>query len=221
MLTGAVRPGDAVLAIDGRGVGVGERLTVGVGVPRTLDQLGGAIRCGCEVVNLDMCQLRHCAPKYTVLRCISPGSGRGGPGSDEHGAVPDTPRIGREQLADVARFRLALRHFEHRTAQAVKRCGLTPQRYLLLLVVETTRERGGATVSSIARDLEMPQTTVTDLVARAVDIGLLDRTAGADGRVSHIRVTAEGRRRLLDAVDALRAERSQLRQTLVELTNLI
>ncbi len=148
-------------------------------------------------------------------------SGRGGPGSDEHGAVPDTPRIGREQLADVARFRLALRHFEHRTAQAVKRCGLTPQRYLLLLVVETTRERGGATVSSIARDLEMPQTTVTDLVARAVDIGLLDRTAGADGRVSHIRATAEGRRRLLDAVDALRAERSQLRQTLVELTNLI
>ena len=140
---------------------------------------------------------------------------------DEDRAVPDTPRIGREQLADVARFRLALRHLEHRTAHAVKRCGLTPQRYLLLLVVETTRQRGGATVSSIARDLEMPQTTVTDLVARAVDTRLLDRTAGADGRVSHIGVTAEGRRRLLAAVCTLRAERSQLRQTLVELTNLI
>ena len=106
-------------------------------------------------------------------------SGRGAPGRDEHGAVPDTPRIGREQLADVARFRLALRHFEHRTAQAVKRCGLTPQRYLLLLVVETTRERGGATVSSLARDLEMPQTTVTDLVAPAVRSSSQMSTAGS------------------------------------------
>ena len=147
--------------------------------------------------------------------------GRGRQSGDELGAVPDSPRIARAQLADVARFRLALRHFERRTAQAVKQCGLTPQRYLLLLVVATTGERGGATVSSLSRDLEMPQTTVTELVARAVDTGLLDRTGGADGRVSHIGVTAEGRRRLLAAVDALRAERSQLRQTLVELTNLI
>jgi DNA-binding MarR family transcriptional regulator len=126
-----------------------------------------------------------------------------------------------DEYVRVAEFRAALRRFLRRTERIARDSGLTPQRYLLLLVVETTRERGGATVSSIARDLEMPQTTVTDLVARAVDIGLLDRTAGADGRVSHIRATAEGRRRLLDAVDALRAERSQLRQTLVELTNLI
>lgn len=135
--------------------------------------------------------------------------------------MPDTPRIGPEQLAEVARFRIALRHFEHRTAQAVKRCGLTPQRYLLLLVVATTRERGGATVSSLARDLEMPQTTVTDLVARAVDTGLLDRRPGRDGRVTHLGVTAEGRRRLLASVDALRSEREQLQRTLVELTHLI
>lgn len=149
-------------------------------------------------------------------------TGRGKPAGGEDRPVSDEqPRIGSDELVDVARFRIALRHFEHRTAQAVKRCGLTPQRYLLLLVVATTGDAGGATVTTVSRDLEMPQTTVTDLVARAVDIGLLDRSQGVDGRVSHLSVTAEGRRRLLAAVDALRAERSQLRQTLVELTTLI
>jgi DNA-binding MarR family transcriptional regulator len=130
-------------------------------------------------------------------------------------------RITRQELEDVARFRIALRHFERRTAQAVKRCGLTPQRYLLLLVVATTDDPGGATVTTLVRDLEMPQTTVTDLVARASDIGLLERSAGRDGRVTHLAVTAEGMGRLADAVDALRAERSQLRRTLVELSNLL
>ena len=67
----------------------------------------------------------------------------------------------------------------------------------------------------------MPQTTVTDLVARAVDIGLLDRTVGPRRPGQPPRRDGGGTGRLLDAVDALRAERSQLRRTLVELTNLI
>jgi DNA-binding MarR family transcriptional regulator len=141
---------------------------------------------------------------------------------DEHRRVPDRyPEITANELADVARFRIALRHFEHRTAQAVKRCGLTPQRYLVLLVVATTEDAGGATVTTLSRDLEMPQTTVTDLVARAVVSGLLERRQGTDGRVSHLEVTLEGQERLLAAVAALGAERAQLRQTLVELTSLI
>ncbi len=101
-------------------------------------------------------------------------------------------------------------------------CGLTPQRYLLLLTIEAQSIEGEATVSSLADDLEMPQSTVSDLVARAHGAGLLvRRRSDGDARVSHLSLTAEGHHRLYTAVDALRAERGVLRATLVGLSQLI
>ncbi len=127
-----------------------------------------------------------------------------------------------DELRQVARFRVALCHFERRTSSVLAECRLTPQRYLLLLVVEAQSMDGEATVSRLAHDLEMPQSTVTDLVARATGAGLLERRrAERDARVSHLTLTTEGHRRLQAAVDALRTERSTLRSTLVDLSRLI
>src|SRR3954447_24608740 len=127
--------------------------------------------------------------------------------------------LDRRELADVARFRLALRRFEVRTSTAVKRCGLTPQRYLLLLAVENGNQHGEeVTVSSLSRELEMPQTTVSDLVARGIAIGLLERTAARGGRSSNLALSAEGRRLLTEAVGELRADRSELRRVLGDLS---
>lgn len=124
------------------------------------------------------------------------------------------------ELGEVAEFRLALRRFERQTERVVRRCGLTQQRYLLLLVVETAS--GEATVSTISRDMQMPQSTTTDLVARAVQAGLIDRHVNAvDGRIGLLSATKEGRRRLSCALNGLGAERLQLRATLLELSRLI
>jgi hypothetical protein len=40
------------------------------------------------------------------------------------------------QVMTVARFRAALRQFDADTALSVRRCRLTPQRYLLLLMIK-------------------------------------------------------------------------------------
>jgi DNA-binding MarR family transcriptional regulator len=136
-------------------------------------------------------------------------------------AAPEDLLEDGEALA-VARFRLALRRFERRTDWLVRQCGLTPQRYLLLLAVRAAQATTGhATVSAIVRDLGMPQTTVTDLVARAVDAGLLDRrTATNDARVGQITLTVEGEHRLACSIRRLGSERADLRRALIEASRL-
>ena len=126
-----------------------------------------------------------------------------------------------EALA-VARFRFALRRFERHTDALVRECGLTPQRYLLLLAVYSAQATAGhATVSSIADDLEMPQTTVTDLVARAVTVRLLDRRPAAeDGRSAELTLSREGERRLHRAIATLNRDRAELRRSLIEASRL-
>jgi DNA-binding MarR family transcriptional regulator len=127
-------------------------------------------------------------------------------------------RLEEHEVLAIARFRFALRRFEQTTDAIIRKCGLTPQRYLLLLAVCSGSADGGtATVSGIGRDLQMPQTTVTDLVARAVDVGLLEKAAVADdGRIARISLTAEGHARLTRTVRRLQRERTDLRQALIE-----
>jgi DNA-binding MarR family transcriptional regulator len=131
--------------------------------------------------------------------------------------VHDHPLEADEVLA-IAHFRFALRRFEQTTDAIIRKCGLTPQRYLLLLAVCSGSADGGtATVSGIGRDLQMPQTTVTDLVARAVDVGLLEKAAVADdGRIARITLTDEAHARLTRTVRRLQRERTDLRRALIE-----
>ena len=76
---------------------------------------------------------------------------------------------------------------------------------------------GYATVSTIARELLMPQTTVTDLVARAADVGLIAKDGhNTDARVVRITITGEGDRRLACAIRRLAGDRANLRQALLE-----
>ncbi len=131
----------------------------------------------------------------------------------------DTPRpVGESEILAVAAFRLTLRRFEQQTDTLVRACGLTPQRYLLLLAVRAAQAADGfATGSQIAADLGMPQTTVADLIARAVKVGLLTRsTDEADGRVVRITTTPEGDERLGCAIRRLAGEREALEVALAE-----
>jgi DNA-binding MarR family transcriptional regulator len=114
----------------------------------------------------------------------------------------------------VAGFRAALRQFLRRTERIARQSGLTPQRYLLLLMVKGAP--GGAersTVTELSDRLQLAQSTVTELVSRAEEAGLIAREQSPhDARVAHLRLTPEGERRLALAFTALATERIHLRE---------
>jgi len=124
--------------------------------------------------------------------------------------APQDPTLADYQRA--AALRAAVRAFLQRGEQAARRAGLTPQRQLLLLMIKGAPDgRETATVTELAERLRLAQSTVTELVARAEAVGLLERGGSErDGRVVHLRLTAEGERRLAATVAELRADREAL-----------
>src|SRR4051794_20999473 len=103
-----------------------------------------------------------------------------------------------EAASNVAEFRAALRRFLRTTERNARAAGLTPQRYLLLLMIKGARDGSErSTVTELAERLQLAQSTVTELVRRAEETGLIERErSAADGRVAFLRLTAEGERRL-------------------------
>ena len=75
-----------------------------------------------------------------------------------------------QDVITVAEFRAALRKFLRRSELVADSCGLTPQRYLLLLMIK----------------------------------------GASDGRVTYLRLTPEGERRLACSFTGLSAERTAL-----------
>jgi DNA-binding MarR family transcriptional regulator len=68
-----------------------------------------------------------------------------------------------------------------------------------------------STVTQLSERLQLAQSTVTELVARSVDVGLIERAGSAsDGRVTYLRLTEEGERRLACSFTGLSAERNAL-----------
>jgi DNA-binding MarR family transcriptional regulator len=122
-------------------------------------------------------------------------------------------------VQQVAEFRIALRGFLARTEEVARGSGLTPQRYLLLLMIKGSPAGDEqATVSELSKSLQLAQSTVTELVDRAERAGLLTRTTSADdARVTHIRLTDEGERRFAAAFRALADERRALRGAVAQL----
>ena len=118
-----------------------------------------------------------------------------------------------------AEFRAALRRFLRRSERVARASGLTPQRYLLLLMIKGAPDGSEqSTVTELAERLQLAQSTVTELVSRAEEVGLVEREQSpADGRVAHLRLTDEGERRLARSFATMAAEREQLRATFAHL----
>ena len=133
-----------------------------------------------------------------------------------------TRRNGEPSLAEVQRaaaFRVALRTLQQRTERVARSAGLTPQWYLLLLLVKGSEDGAErATVGDLAKRMHLAQSSVTELVNRAERAGLVRRTASAlDGRVAHIVLTAEGEERFAASFRALADERRALSQAVARL----
>jgi DNA-binding MarR family transcriptional regulator len=123
------------------------------------------------------------------------------------------------RVIEVADFREALRRFLRTSERVARQSGLTPQRHLLLLMIKGARDGSEkSTVTELAERLQLAQSTVTELVSRAEDAGLVEREQSqSDARVAHLRLTAQGEDRLERSFTALATERAQLREAFAHL----
>jgi len=123
------------------------------------------------------------------------------------------------RVIEVADFREALRRFLRTSERVARQSGLTPQRHLLLLMIKGARDGSEkSTVTELAERLHLAQSTVTELVSRAQEAGLVDREQSqSDARVAHLRLTPEGEDRLERSFTALATERAQLREAFAHL----
>ena len=131
----------------------------------------------------------------------------------------DGERLTAQDAMRGAEFRAALRRFLRRSERIARSSGLTPQRYLLLLMIKGAPDGSEqSTVTELAERLQLAQSTVTELVRRAEEVGLVEReTSALDGRVAHLRLTEEGERRLTQSFTSLAVERDALRAAFAHL----
>ncbi|MGH2920730.1 MAG: MarR family winged helix-turn-helix transcriptional regulator [Gaiellaceae bacterium] len=129
-------------------------------------------------------------------------------------AEPGSPSP--QEVLRVAEFRAALRRFERQSDRVARASGLTPRWYLLLLQIKGAPDgRERSTVTELAERLNLAQSTVTELVARAEEASLVRReSSSADGRVAYLRLTDEGELRLTRAFRSLASERRALREAI-------
>ena len=132
-------------------------------------------------------------------------------------AEPVRPTV--TDVMAVAEFRASLRQFLRRSERVARDCGLTPQRYLLLLMIKGSPSgKEQSTVTELSERLQLAQSTVTELVRRAEEVGLIEREQSQrDARVAHLRLTDEGERRLMQSFTELAKERDQVREAFAHL----
>ena len=113
---------------------------------------------------------------------------------------------------EAAEFRSQLRRFLRRSEEIARRHGLTPRQYLLLLMIKASEDAAEpATIGHLVDRLALTQSTVTELVQRAEEAGLVGRRQSPDdGRVAYLSLTPLGARRLEGAFDEHGPERAQL-----------
>lgn len=128
----------------------------------------------------------------------------------------DDPQGFVDDAMDAAEFRSALRRFLRTSERAARRAGLTPQRHLLLLMIAGAPDGSqSSTVTELSERLQLAQSTVTELVQRAEESGLVERKlATRDRREFRISLTPEGMRRLGLSFAQLAPERQRLMSVL-------
>jgi DNA-binding MarR family transcriptional regulator len=117
-----------------------------------------------------------------------------------------------DDYRQAAELRAALRRFLRRSERIAREEGLTPSRYLLLLMIKAGqggRER--STVTELAERMQLTQSTVTELVTRAEVADLVRREQSAeDARVFWLHLTPQGEERLGRVVARHGQERHRL-----------
>src|SRR5205085_10428535 len=122
----------------------------------------------------------HRIPIYRITMCRVDVEWRMHSGSPRDTA----PDVDQHEVMRAAEFRRLLRRFTAHGDTAVRRAGLTPQRYLLLLAIKGAADGSQSrSIGQLTDDLQLAQSSVTEQVDRAEAAGLVVRAgAETDGR---------------------------------------
>ena len=121
------------------------------------------------------------------------------------------PGLSREDYQNLLAFRYGLRRFLHFSQAAARSIGLTPAQYQLLLAVKGHPGDRDPTVGDLAGYLLLRPHSAVELISRAEKAGLVERWIGDDDRrLTRVRLTADGDRRLDELAPAHIDELQQL-----------
>ena len=128
---------------------------------------------------------------------------------EERGEELSEP-LTKEDFEALARFRFGIRSYLRFSEETVRRNGVTPQQYQLMLALKGFPGRDWAVVREIAERLQLRHHSVVELVDRAQAQGLVRRTADPDdARAVRVLLTEAGEQ-LLGRLSAL--HRDELRR---------
>jgi DNA-binding MarR family transcriptional regulator len=131
---------------------------------------------------------------------------RGDGGADPSAAEPLT----KEDFEALARFRFGIRRYLRFSEETVRRHGVTPQQYQLMLALKGFPGRDWAVVRELAERLQLRHHSVVELVDRAQAEGLVQRGPHpGDARSVRVELTGAGEQ-LLGRLSAL--HRDELRR---------
>lgn len=130
-------------------------------------------------------------------------------GNDEDGAEP-AEALTKQDFEALARFRFGIRRYLRFSEETVRRHGVTPQQYQLMLAIKGFQGRDWALVRELADGLQLRHHSVVELVNRAQGQGLVRRTTDPDdARAVRVLLTDQGEQ-LLGRLSAL--HRDELRR---------
>jgi DNA-binding MarR family transcriptional regulator len=116
----------------------------------------------------------------------------------------------KQDFEALARFRFGIRRYLRFSEETVRRHGVTPQQYQLLLAIKGFPGRDWAVVRELADRLQLRHHSVVELVNRAQAQGLVYRAADPDdARAVRVVLTDQGEH-LLGRLSAL--HRDELRR---------
>jgi DNA-binding MarR family transcriptional regulator len=119
-------------------------------------------------------------------------------------------------IRDLALFRYRLRKFLRFSESAARNEGVTPLQHQLLLGVAGFNGKGHATISELAEFLQERHNSVVELVARAVERGLVRKDHNvSDRRFVYVSLTPRGKVMLMNLSKLHRAEIERLRTGLL------
>jgi DNA-binding MarR family transcriptional regulator len=132
-----------------------------------------------------------------------------------HQSAPNEPLdvgdpLTKRDFEALARFRFGIRRYLRFSEETVRRHGVTPQQYQLMLALKGFPGRDWAVVRELADRLQLRHHSVVELVNRAQSQGLVDRTGDPDdARAVRVVLTDQGEQ-LLGRLSAL--HRDELRR---------
>lgn len=126
-------------------------------------------------------------------------------------APEDGRPFSKQEYEALARFRYGLRRYLRFSEEVVRRSGLTPQQYQLVLAIKGYPGRDWAGVGEVAERLQIRHNSAVGLADRCERLGLIQRDTHPDDRRGiALRLTEKGEQLLADLVSMHRQELERL-----------